>query len=355
MIKANVDQMAITEKLNEKQIQALRSFYENEFSLEPALEILTERDFEKREWAFVDLNGKFNRNYSFSSPNDLLQYIRNTLPRSIYVGAVYSEGPDNRVNRSIHQVNWVRRELIFDIDLTEYDEVRPCSCRGKNQVCDSCWELVKTCAFWINDTLIEDFGIKRDQIYWIFSGRRGVHAWIKNDLFSILDNEQRSSIIDYMTLFKGTGIEVKLVEKPINLPANLRTRLIDRVYVPFFRECTFAQLKKIGFSDDRALFILKQRDTTEVDKSFISKFVFLNDETKKKYGITNYPSWESIEESIIVQWGPRIDAAVSKDIRRILRLPGSVHGNTGKVVQILEPDELDYFSPLDTTSIFDDY
>lgn len=338
-----------------KEMKFFKTFYENEFSLEPALNIIGEENFSQREWAFMDSNGRFDRNFSFRTPEELITYIKRTVPRSMYVGAVYNEGPNSRINKSIHNVDWINRELIFDLDLTEYDDVRPCSCKGKAMVCDLCWELVKTAAFWINDTLINDFGIDDESITWVFSGRRGVHAWITERESSLLDNEQRSSIIDYLTLFRGTGPEARLISDPAEYPVNLRVRINTHIYLPFFRECSLQQLLNIGFTEERGNYIMEQRDKLGVDQSFLTKYVFLDNVVKEKFNIENYPSRYQIEEKIILQWGPRIDAAVSKDMKRILRLPGSIHGDTGKRVKVLEKDELEYFSPLDEESIFDEY
>ncbi|MFW9928237.1 MAG: DNA primase catalytic subunit PriS [Candidatus Thorarchaeota archaeon] len=337
-------------KIHEK----LKEYYRTEFSLNDALKIITKEQFANREWGFLDINGHFDRNFSFASPDKLIDYIKESVPRSIYVGAIYSEGPDNFQKRSIHDVEWIRKELVFDLDLNEYDDVRPCSCRGKYQICDKCWELVKTAANWINETMIEDFGVSKDNINWVFSGRRGVHAWITEFEMMELDNEQRTAIIDYLTLFKGRGKEVRLLEDPYDYPINLRARINTEIYIPFLRECTIQQLLSLGLSKERALFILEQRDKQGIDQLFLSKYIFLDKVSLERLHITDFPSRRAIEEGIIIQWGPRIDAAVSKDMRRILRLPGSIHGDTGKRVRLLEEDELEYFSPLDEISIFDE-
>jgi DNA primase small subunit len=344
----------LSDDKSKKELDNFIDFYDNEFSLKPALTIIGEENFSQREWAFVDSYGRFDRNFSFEKPDILIDFVREKIPRSIYVGAVYSEGPNNKISKSIHDVDWIKRELIFDLDLTEYDEVRPCSCRGKNQLCDLCWELVKTAALWINDTLIEDFGINHNNITWVFSGRRGVHAWITEEESAVLNNEQRTSIIDYLTLFKGTGSEARLISDPIEYPVNLRVRINTHIYVPFFRECTLQQLMNIGFAEDRGVFIMEQRERLGIDQNFLSKYVFIDNSVKEKFNIKNYPSRYQIEERIILQWGPRIDAGVSKDMRRILRLPGSIHGDTGKRVKVLEENELEYFSPLDEESIFEE-
>ena len=346
--------MSSSDDLSTKQIESLKRFYKEEFSLQEALQIIGSEDFSNREWGFLGLNGHFDRNFSFRTPTILEKFIKETIPRSIYVGAVYSAPPDHDRGISIHQVDWVRRELIFDIDLTEYDEVRPCDCRGKNQLCERCWELVKTAAFWIQDTLVNDFGVREELIHWVFSGRRGIHAWVTEKSFSELDNEQRTAIIDYLSLIRGAGSEAKLAEELINFPRNLGIRVTTHIIMPFFREASKKTLERLGISSERALFILQQRNSMGIDQIFLERFVYADRMLKQK-GITDYyPTREEIQEKVVLQWAPRIDSGVSKDIRRILRLPGSVHGETGKRVQRLDFEALSYFSPLDENSIFED-
>ena len=89
-----------------------------------------------------------------------------------------------------------------------------------------------------------------------------------------------------------------------------------------------------------------------VDQTFLNNQIFIKGMYKDKIPL-DFPSPVKIQEGIIIQWGARIDAAVSKDIRRILRLPGSIHGETGKRVRILEKEEIDYFNPLDEEPIFE--
>ena len=40
-----------------------------------------------------------------------------------------------------------------------------------------------------------------------------------------------------------------------------------------------------------------------------------------------------------------IDYDVTPDPRRIIRLPGTIHGKKGRLCQIIDPDELDTFEP----------
>ena len=64
-------------------LKNLANFYENEFSLDPLLEVIGLPDFEKREFGFQvakDNAVKFIRNISFETPNKLREYVLINTP-----------------------------------------------------------------------------------------------------------------------------------------------------------------------------------------------------------------------------------------------------------------------------------
>ena len=323
----------------------LHTYYEGEFSLNPLLEVIGLPDFDKREFGFQvvkDNAVKFIRNISFPSPEKLKSYILENTPLAMYVGAIYSEGPNYFDQKNIQNLEWIRRELIFDIDLTEYDTVRPCSCIGKNMACEYCWELFNVSIKWIQETLTEDFGVK--DIRWVFSGRRGVHAWILDRHMSYLDDEQRAAIVNYLTFFKGDGESAK-----ISPSAKFNTRYQERVkniiFDSFFNHTAIEQLEKIGFSKQRANIILEQRDRMGVGNQFYSNLIYATEKSSSIVPSQKFPSREQINQNVLLRWSPRLDSAVTIDLRSILRMPGSVHGESGKRVRFLNFDELEFFNP----------
>ncbi|MHA2364441.1 MAG: DNA primase catalytic subunit PriS [Candidatus Hodarchaeales archaeon] len=333
-----------------KKIEKLKAYYETEFSINYSLSILGQRDFHCREFGFQvvrDDTVKFIRNISFKTPEAFLEYVLKEIPLAIYVGAIYSEGPDYRQQKSINQIQWVKRELIFDLDLTEYDSVRPCNCKGKIEICERCWELINVSMVWIHETLKEDFGVKN--IQWVFSGRRGVHAWVLDHDFSTLDSDQRAAIVEYLTFFKGDGDSAKF--SPV---AKNNHIYLDRVgkllYETYFRDVTIDQLLEIGFTSQRAIYILNQRDRLGIDRVFLNKYIFTTEKISKL--TPTQPSKEKILHNVLLKWSPRIDRAVTIDLRRILRLPGSIHGDVGRVVRLIDEEELEYFNPFSEESIY---
>ena len=69
------------------------------------------------------------------------------------------------------------------------------------------------------DHCLADFGFQH--ILWVYSGRRGIHAWISDPAAMALTDEQRSSIVRYIDLIKG----YEVMDKRINLQRPLHPAL----------------------------------------------------------------------------------------------------------------------------------
>ncbi|MHA2330831.1 MAG: DNA primase catalytic subunit PriS [Candidatus Hodarchaeales archaeon] len=315
-----------------KLMKALKRYFEEEFTPDQLLKVIEKDSFSNREFGYQDLDKHFNRNISFEDVDRMVDFLREKTPTAFYAGAVYSKPPTR--DQPIHKLKWEKREFVFDIDLDQYDAVRTCGCKGATQICEICWEHVKTAAYFINDTLANDFGIKKKDIQWVFSGRRGVHAWIKSDQFSRFDQDLRAAMIDYMSLIKGDNIFP--IPRKDKHPT-FEKRVID-IVIKRFLEITTKEdlLAHVGLTKKKVDQIIKQREegaNMEVLKNFL-----LSGNIKVKN--------PKILESIIKLHYPRIDHKVSIDLRRLLRLPGSIHGETGNVVTFLTLKELESFNPI---------
>lgn len=97
-------------------------------------------------------------------------------PIKIDIGPVYNARPKHKKQIRNTAFIPVERELVFDIDMTDYDQVRNC-CKGAD-ICKKCWVFMTIAIKILDRVLKNDFGFKN--LLWVYSGRRGVHCWISD-------------------------------------------------------------------------------------------------------------------------------------------------------------------------------
>lgn len=152
--------------------------------------------FSRREFSFTiePFPGEeiYIRYQSFNSEEELKQAIIKRNPRKIDIGAVFSHPPKDK--NAVQNFTTTQRELVFDIDLTDYDEIRNCGCSGA-KICNKCWDFMTMAVKVMDEGLKEDFGFER--VSWFYSGRRGIHAWVSDESARMLSNEARSAVANY--------------------------------------------------------------------------------------------------------------------------------------------------------------
>lgn len=116
------------------------------------------------------------------------------VPLKVDAGAIWNQIPEKESNGRT-----VERELIFDFDMNDYDDVRTC-CSGKN-VCVKCWQLLIVAVEVIEAALQEDFGFT--QLMFVFSGGRGLHIWVCDRRARELKDAVRKAVVDYLELVTG--------------------------------------------------------------------------------------------------------------------------------------------------------
>ncbi len=115
----------------------------------------------------------------------------------------------------------IQRELVFDIDMTDYDPIRTC-CSDAG-ICRRCWAFITAAVRVIDHAMRDQFGYKH--LLWVYSGRRGIHLWISDKEALDLTDQQRKSIVGWMSVISGGSeankrLNVRVGSRP--LPAHLR-------------------------------------------------------------------------------------------------------------------------------------
>lgn len=163
--------------------------------------------FTNRELAFTLQNDVYLRYLSFTSHSALKAQVIATNPKRFEIGPVYTANPRDRKSLQKKAFKPLEKELVFDIDLTDYDEIRTCC--TKANICQKCWGFITIAIRVLDLALREDFGFQ--QILWVYSGRRGAHAWISDARARKCDDHIRKSIATYLEVVRGGGQNGKRV------------------------------------------------------------------------------------------------------------------------------------------------
>jgi DNA primase small subunit len=153
------------------------------------------------------------RHQGYSSCQKFREDVLRLNPVRIDMGPIY----DNRacLNKDpTKKLRPILKEFVIDIDMDQYDLIRTC-CKEKS-VCDKCWPFISAAYEVLNDLLSQCFGFKH--ILWVFSGRRGVHAWICDQNALKLSQGVRKSISEflnfsYSNLYSDYLIKPTLIQK----------------------------------------------------------------------------------------------------------------------------------------------
>jgi DNA primase small subunit len=259
------------------------------------------------EFAFDnDGSGPNDRYNAFSTVTELSEKIRKQSPYAVYSSVSHYEVPYQREG-------WMRAELVFDIDARDLP-ARRCNCRP-GDVCEICLEDAKEVALTLIETLKDDFGL--DVLFLIYSGR-GYHVRCLDEEAMAVEN--RGSIFDYVT---GS-----------NVPQDL---FMICGYSAAFRRMTALNLSKVKQLETRGgSKLLEARESIvkailERDKVALERII------KKK-------SLESLLQEISLLNTESVDGKCTIDIKRILRLPTSLHSKVSMICTVVKDWEA--FNPI---------
>jgi DNA primase small subunit len=336
--------------------------------------------FQRREFCFTLDGDVFVRYQSFKNGQDLRGAIQKRVPSKIDIGPVYNVDPQKRAAYANQGGGFApqERELVFDIDLTDYDDVRTC---GKEaHICGKCWPLMAVAIDILNRALREDFGFKH--IFFVFSGRRGVHAWVCDEKARNLSDDARSAIANYLSVYKGqekglaklsTGIEShpfiakshetlsKAFESKVLVEQKLledegQTSTILNMLSQGVRDAVTAEWKRIDKEMEKERDGDASHGDDEEPRNPLSTLRWeaikactrkeCNKLGKSKDSNRSVKLMEkSLKDIVFAYTYPRLDIEVSKKMNHLLKAPFCVHPKTGKVCVPIDPARAWEFDP----------
>ncbi|KAL4464073.1 hypothetical protein ABPG74_006010 [Tetrahymena malaccensis] len=337
--------------------------------------------FSRREFSFTLQNEVYLRYQMYNSEREFKNALLLKVPEKIDIGAVY-----DRPGKKGDDIKAKEKEFVIDIDMTDYDHIRTCCSKAK--ICEKCWKFMKVACDLISKSLDEDFGFKH--VLWVYSGRRGIHAWVCDKEIRKANDYTRSSIIDYLNILVDNSTASSYV-KPSLLKME-KSHLIERNAMKQLNQkkddIKAEKESEKAFVEivlrDQNLFMKKpeiilefltkrsENLSKEVEKQWKTlktseqRYETLKDiistEDKQfnftikcknllKYFQNRKKTHYILEELRIWLLYPRLDVNVSKSTNHLLKSPFCIHPKTGNVCVPFTTEEISTFDPFSVPNI----
>ena len=322
-------------------------------------------EIEKREFGYGVYKRKIaNRNLAFKTNEEMNNFLIQRTPLFFsYSNSYYMDPMATPMTNKF----WLKGDMIYEFDA---DEVKT-TCEKKdgvwvcNKVGDESFveergeekkqwflqkslEQTKKQVFRLVDFLESDFGFTSDKVNINFSGKAGYHVHLRNEEIQNLNKRARIEMVDYLT---GYGIYYDNLgysfDKSLNCSKDigLWSKRINQGIKEFFLKDP-VQIKKItGLSKKRCeiLSSVKEEIWDKIDSGL------LYDVGQK----TNKAFWKTVLDFVVATYMVPIDRQTSVDLHKIIRVPNTLHGETGFVAKELSLNELETFDPFIDAVVFD--
>eukprot|EP00933_Yihiella_yeosuensis_P053275 TRINITY_DN51482_c0_g1_i1.p1 TRINITY_DN51482_c0_g1~~TRINITY_DN51482_c0_g1_i1.p1 ORF type:complete len:458 (+),score=105.61 TRINITY_DN51482_c0_g1_i1:165-1538(+) len=326
-----------------------------------------QRDFFfRREFTFVLQGDVYCRYQCFKDAEEYKARVMAQQPVRMEIGAVFTHPPKNHNTVIKDAYKPVERELVFDIDMDDYDEIRTC-CTGA-KLCPKCWTFMKAAIETLRRALTEDFGF--NHMMFVYSGRRGVHCWVSDTEARKLSNEQRSAVAEYLTMVTG-GANKSRADLKMNGCEEMHPAVQEAYNIckKWFREDSNSLLatQDILRTGPHLANILEPLSIAE--KETITQFIEKNpnadscaiwdqlekigdERTRNAMTFKERAAAKQFLKDVVIQYSyPRLDINVSKQMNHLLKSPFVVHPKTGRVCVPIDPDKLNEFNPLEVPTV----
>ncbi|MFH1752523.1 MAG: DNA primase small subunit domain-containing protein [archaeon] len=343
-----------------------KEFYSNNKTLVPFK--LDEREFG------VGAFGKkiVSRHLAFQSENDFNYFLSNSAPLFISHSLAYYSFPSRT---PMKDKGFKGADLAFEFDVDdlqtdckkEHDSWKcgKCGATGKGLIkncpncgfgvltdewfCSKCLEIVKQQTFRLIDFLTSDFGFSIKDLSINYSGAKGLHVWLSGNTIKDFSHSARIELIDYLTANnldlqqQGFVLTKQVSSVPKLSDSKGWSKKILSELKNYLFKVNYIELAAItGVSVKTTKRLLENRDflLTSIDRGVLIDVSVTR----------NLDFWNNLFDFIVSKTKIEIDRQTSTDIRKILRVPETLHGGTGLKAAVVK--DLNAFNALTDTIVF---
>jgi DNA primase small subunit len=301
------------------------------------------------------------RHLSFNRRRDFFDFLEKKVPRHVYYSSAYYQVPGAP---RMQDKKWMGAELIFDLDsdhIADADKMSYAESLEKVKI-----EFRKL----VLEFLMEDFGFSEKFLELYFSGGRGYHCHVKDPAVFDLDSSERGELVDYIT---GKGLQDSLVfhdyvtkkrrygkryyaaDRSLHMPppgergwkGRISRGVIDIVNEIKSCDDPVERLQRYGVKKkdaERLVVELSVERMKRIKEGFLDQ-----SKTIRRFFLNS-----ALRKTAVALSAGETDEPVTCDVKRLIRLPFSLHGKTGLKVVRVGIDELEDFNPLRDAVVFDD-
>jgi DNA primase small subunit len=318
--------------------------------------------FGRREFAFLLFGGKgMVRHLGFEKREMIWNFLEERAPQHAYYSSAYYQHPDAA---KMPDKLWMGAELIFDLDSDHLPNAE------KMGYVESLVEVKKEFVKLIHEFLLGDFGFKEKHMELYFSGGRGYHCHVKDPAIFDLDSNERREIVDYIT---GRDLQDTLMfheqvtsrksygpfsfagGKSLKMPTpdqdgwkgRISRGIIELVNEIKKSENPEKKLEEYGVSAHDAERLVQELSEERMRR--IKDGLLDQSKTIRKFFLNS-----ALRKTAVSLSAGETDEPVTCDVKRLIRLPSSLHGKTGFKVVKIEVNDLKDFDPLQDAVVLPD-
>ncbi|ADQ66741.1 DNA primase small subunit [Halogeometricum borinquense DSM 11551] len=300
---------------------------------------------ERREWGYIPWSAggtTMVRHQSLLDIGNLGDFLTRTAPQHVYFSAARFNDPGAG---TMDEKGWQSADLVFDLDADHLPGVDPETTSYADMLAACKDDLLS-----LLDILENDFDFTDTQV--VFSGGRGYHVHVRDENVRELDSDARREIVDYVRAIDldvegliGTesnrGTTRRVLRRHGGWGARVHDRLLELAenLREMEEEAALERLQELqGIGEGRAKTILGQ---------IHNNFEAIREGNVEAGGPGTRILVNALAEEAVTAETAPIDEPVTTDTKRLIRLPGSLHGGSGLRVKTLERDEVADFDPLE--------
>ncbi|MFA4646982.1 DNA primase catalytic subunit PriS [Pyrococcus kukulkanii] len=299
-------------------------FYKEEWNAKDIPDFIVDT-LEYREFGFDHTGeGPNDRKNHYSDLRDLEDYIRATSPYAVYSSVALYEKPEK-------MEGWLGAEIVFDIDAKDLP-LKRCN-HEPGTVCPICLNDAKELA---KDTLVilkEELGF--ENVHVIYSGR-GYHIRVLDEWALNLDSKARERILAFVSASEIEDVSEfrkLLIEKRGWFVLNHSYPRVFRLRFGYFiLRVKFPHLKNMGIRRDIAERIINSKE--EIYRGFVRNAILAS--FPQGVGVETLAKLFALSTRFSKAY---FDGRVTVDIKRILRLPSTLHSKVGLVAKYVGTTE----------------